>query len=40
LAFLGIGMMDEDLEPCPYHIQTSMGASKKTRGLTKINILV
>jgi hypothetical protein len=26
----GLGLMDADLDPCPYHILTSMGGSKKT----------
>jgi len=30
---VGIGMIDEDIEPCPYHIQISMGASRKVHVL-------
>ncbi len=25
----GLGLIDLDLDPCPYHILTSMGGSKK-----------
>jgi hypothetical protein len=32
--------MDADLDPCPYHILTSMGGSKKTWRLTKQEIVI
>jgi len=39
-TIVGLCMKNEDLEPCPYYIYTSMGASKKACGLTKIEFLV
>jgi len=33
---VGIGMINEDIEPCPYHIQISMGASRKVYGLPRL----
>ncbi len=39
-TFVGFGMMDEDLEPCPYQIQTSLGTFEKTHGFIKIDIFV
>jgi hypothetical protein len=35
IAIDGFGLIDVDLDPCPYHILTSMGGSKKTQSLTK-----
>jgi hypothetical protein len=31
----GLGLTYVDIDPCPYHILTSMGGPKKTQGLTK-----
>jgi hypothetical protein len=31
----GIGLIGADLDPCPYHILTSMGGSEKAQGLVK-----
>jgi hypothetical protein len=31
----GLGLTNVDLDPCPYHILTSMGGLEKTRRLTK-----
>jgi hypothetical protein len=39
-TFVGFGMMDENLEPCPYQIQTSLGTFKKANGFIKIDIFV
>jgi hypothetical protein len=36
-SFVGLGTMDEDLEPCPYQIQTLMGAFEKAYVFTKTN---
>jgi hypothetical protein len=36
----GLGLIDVDLDPCPYQILTSMGGSKKARGLTKQKIMI
>jgi hypothetical protein len=36
-SFVGLGMMDDDLEACPYQIQTLMGAFEKTYVFTKTN---
>jgi len=36
----GLGLTDLNLYPCPYHILTSMGGSKKARGLTKQQIVI
>jgi hypothetical protein len=34
-TFVGLGMTNEDFEPCPYKIQTLMGAFEKTHGFIK-----
>jgi hypothetical protein len=31
----GLGLINVDLDPCPYHILTTMGGLEKTRRLTK-----
>jgi hypothetical protein len=31
----GIGLIDADIDPCPYQILTSMGGLKKAQKLTK-----
>jgi hypothetical protein len=31
----GVGLTNVDFDPCPYHILTFMGGSKKAQGLTK-----
>jgi hypothetical protein len=31
----GLGLIDVDIDMCPYHILTSMGGSKKAQGLSK-----
>jgi hypothetical protein len=36
----GLGLIDADLDPCPYHILTTMGGSEKTLGLTKQEIVI
>jgi hypothetical protein len=33
--FVGLGMTNEYFEPCPYQIQTSMGAFEEAHGFTK-----
>jgi hypothetical protein len=30
--FMGLGMINDNLEPCPYKIQTSIDASEKVHG--------
>jgi hypothetical protein len=32
----GLGLIDADLDLCPYHILTSMGGSEKAQRLTKL----
>jgi hypothetical protein len=34
-TFVGLGMTNENFEPCPYQIQTLMGVFEKTHGFTK-----
>ncbi len=34
-TFVGLGMTNEDLEPCTYQIQTLMGIFEKACGFTK-----
>jgi len=36
----GLGLIDASFEPCPYHILTSMGGSKKTQRLIKLEIVI
>jgi len=36
----GLGLIDVNLDPCPYHILTSMGGLEKTRRLTKQQIVI
>jgi hypothetical protein len=36
----GLGLTNADLDPCPYHILTSMGGSKKAQGLTNQEIVI
>ncbi len=36
----GLGLIDVDLDPCPYHILTTMGGLEKTLGLTKQEIMI
>ncbi len=36
----GLGLTDVNLDPCPYHILTSMGGLEKTRRLTKQQIVI
>jgi hypothetical protein len=36
----GLGLTNVDLDPCPYHILTSMGGLEKTRRLTKQEIVI
>jgi hypothetical protein len=36
----GLILTNADLDPCPYHILTSMGGSKKAQGLTKQEIVI
>jgi hypothetical protein len=31
----GLGLINVDFDPCPYHILTSINGSKKARRLTK-----
>ncbi len=40
VAIDGLGLIDVDLDPCPSHISTSMGGSKKAQGLTKQKIMI
>jgi len=35
---VGIGMENENLEPCPYQIQIATGALEKACGLTIVDI--
>jgi hypothetical protein len=35
LTFVGLGMTNEDFEPCTYQIQTLMGIFEKACGFTK-----
>jgi hypothetical protein len=34
-TFVGLGMTNEDFEPCTYQIQTLMGIFEKACGFTK-----
>jgi hypothetical protein len=34
------GLIDVNLDPCPYQILTSMGGSEKAQGLTKHEIVI
>jgi hypothetical protein len=36
----GLGLTHANLHPCPYHILTSMGGSKKKQGLTTQEIVI
>ncbi len=36
----GLGLTNVDLDPCPYHILTSMDGLEKTRRLTKHEIVI
>jgi hypothetical protein len=36
----GLGLTNDDFDPCPYHILTSMGGSKKSQRLTKQEIVI
>jgi hypothetical protein len=36
----GLGLIDVNLDPCPYHILTSMGGLEKTQRLTKQQIVI
>jgi hypothetical protein len=36
----GLGLTNVDLDPCPYHILTSMGGLKKAQKLSKQEILI
>jgi hypothetical protein len=36
----GLGLTNVDLDPCPYHILTSMGGLGKARRLTKQEIVI
>jgi hypothetical protein len=36
----GLGLIDVDLDPCPYHILTSMGGLEKTRRSSKQEIVI
>jgi hypothetical protein len=36
----GFGLIDVNLDPCPYQTLTSMGGSKKAQGLTKHEIVI
>jgi hypothetical protein len=36
----GFGLTNANLDPCLYHILTSMGGSEKTRGLIKQRIVI
>jgi hypothetical protein len=36
----GLGLIDVDFDPCPYHILTSMGGSEKAQKLTKQEIMI
>jgi hypothetical protein len=36
----GLGLTHVNLDPCPYHILTSMGGLKKARKLTKQKIMI
>ncbi len=36
----GFGLIDVNLDPCPYEILTSMGGLEKAQGLTKHEIVI
>jgi hypothetical protein len=36
----GLGLINVDLNPCPYQILTSMGGLEKAQGLTKQKIVI
>jgi hypothetical protein len=36
----GLGLTNVELDPCPYHILTSMGGSEKAQRLTKQDIVI
>jgi hypothetical protein len=36
----GLALTDVDLEPCPYHILTLMGGSKRAQGITKHEVVI
>jgi hypothetical protein len=40
LLLNGLGLINIDLDPCPYHILTSMGGSEKTQRLTKQEVVI
>jgi hypothetical protein len=40
VAIDGLGLIDANLDPCPYHILTSMSGSEKAQKLIKQKIVI